>query len=241
MALTVPCAESGHVAAMVTSDSMALLPSGGSQDCRQVEFWDGYFRARNGRAMEWLCDWTDLQGFLAMLAPKSKNAAVPILVAGCGNSELSAHMYDAGWQNIINVDFSKVVIAEMLRLHVRSRPHMRWQVMDITHLQVLIFWPVLILSLPVLELTTSACTVHRFLNLWMQFADCSFDMVLDKGSLDVLVGEVTESSLPAISYLSEVCVLLQCSFFAMHWSLQSDSLQNYSYPSFDGRLEIVTR
>ena len=96
----------------------------------QVECWDGYFRARNGQAAEWLCEWTDLQGFLAMLVPKAR----PVLVAGCGNSELSAHMYDAGWHSIVNVDFSKVVIAEMLRLHVRSRPHMRWQVMDITHL-----------------------------------------------------------------------------------------------------------
>lgn len=163
--------ESGYFAMMVTSDSMELLAASASQDYQQVEFWDGYYRARNGRAMEWLCEWTDLQGFLAMLMPKSKSATVPILVAGCGNSELSAHMYDAGWHNIINVDFSKVVVAEMLRLHVRSRPHMRWQVMDITHLQ---------------------------------FADSCFDMVLDKGSLDVLMGEVTESSLPAISYLSEV-------------------------------------
>lgn len=131
--------ESGYFAMMVTSDSMELLAASASQDYQQVEFWDGYYRARNGRAMEWLCEWTDLQGFLAMLMPKSKSATVPILVAGCGNSELSAHMYDAGWHNIINVDFSKVVVAEMLRLHVRSRPHMRWQVMDITHLQVLVF------------------------------------------------------------------------------------------------------
>ena len=142
MALTVlshSIANSGYVAVMVTSKCMELLPSSVSQDYRQLEYWDGFFRARNGRAMEWLCEWTDLQGFLAMLVSKSKSAVMPILVAGCGNSELSAHMYDAGWHNIINVDFSKVVIAEMLRLHVRLRPHMRWQVMDITHLQVLSF------------------------------------------------------------------------------------------------------
>lgn len=70
-----------------------------------------------------------------MLVPKP-TSAVQILISGCGNSELSVHMYDAGWQSITNVDFSTVVIAEMLRLHVRSRPHMRWLVMDMTHLQV---------------------------------------------------------------------------------------------------------
>lgn len=122
---------------MITSDSMGLPGSGGSQ----VKYWDLFFRARNGRAIEWYSDWTDLQGYLAMLVPKNNNTksrdnVVKILVAGCGNSELSAHMYDVGWHNITNVDFSKVVIAEMLRLHVRSRPHMRWQVMDMTHLQV---------------------------------------------------------------------------------------------------------
>ncbi|XP_024401124.1 uncharacterized protein [Physcomitrium patens] len=138
--------------------------------CRQVEYWDSFYRSQNGRSAEWCCNWTDLQGYISMLVPKP-TSAVQILISGCGNSELSVHMYDAGWQSITNVDFSTVVIAEMLRLHVRSRPHMRWLVMDMTHLQ---------------------------------FADACFDVVVDKGSLDALMGEVLDISLEATSYLSEV-------------------------------------
>ena len=31
-----------------------------------------------------------------------------LLVVGCGNSELSAQLYDDGFTNIVNIDFSKV-------------------------------------------------------------------------------------------------------------------------------------
>jgi 2-polyprenyl-3-methyl-5-hydroxy-6-metoxy-1,4-benzoquinol methylase len=36
-----------------------------------------------------------------------------VLVCGCGNSELSAHMYDAGFTRITNVDSSRVAIDMM--------------------------------------------------------------------------------------------------------------------------------
>jgi 2-polyprenyl-3-methyl-5-hydroxy-6-metoxy-1,4-benzoquinol methylase len=36
-----------------------------------------------------------------------------VLVCGCGNSELSGHMYDAGFTRITNVDSSRVVIDMM--------------------------------------------------------------------------------------------------------------------------------
>jgi hypothetical protein len=38
----------------------------------------------------------------------------------------------------------------------------------------------------------------------MQFSDNHFDVVLDKGSLDALMGEVGESSVAAEKYLHEV-------------------------------------
>ncbi|KOM46340.1 hypothetical protein LR48_Vigan07g004400 [Vigna angularis] len=44
-------------------------------------------------------------------------------------------LYDAGHTTITNVDFSKVVISDMLRRNVRDHPLMRWRVMDITAMQ----------------------------------------------------------------------------------------------------------
>ncbi|XP_062080780.1 uncharacterized protein LOC133785574 [Humulus lupulus] len=58
-----------------------------------------------------------------------------ILVSGCGNSRLSEHLYDAGFRDITNVNFSKVVISDMLSRNVRERIGMRWRVMDMTKMQ----------------------------------------------------------------------------------------------------------
>ncbi|KAM7485866.1 hypothetical protein LguiA_001875 [Lonicera macranthoides] len=60
------------------------------------------------------------------------------MVPGCGKSRLSEHLYDAGFRDITNIDFSKVVISEMLRRNVRLRPGMRWRVMDMISMQVCI-------------------------------------------------------------------------------------------------------
>jgi hypothetical protein len=108
-------------------------------DFRQESYWDQFFKASQGRAFEWYGEWAALPGLfreLLGLRPE-RRPPLEILVPGCGNSRLSAAMYDAGFHKIVNVDFNKRVVAEMLRLNVRARPLMRWQVMDITKMQVL--------------------------------------------------------------------------------------------------------
>lgn len=45
------------------------------------------------------------------------------------------HSYDDGVEAITNVDFSKLLIREMLTAHVRQRPKMKWLVMDVTQLK----------------------------------------------------------------------------------------------------------
>lgn len=44
--------------------------------------------------------------------------------------------YDDGVQELTNIDFSKVVIREMLMKNVRTRPKMKWLVMDMTDTKV---------------------------------------------------------------------------------------------------------
>ena len=44
--------------------------------------------------------------------------------------------YDAGSQNITNIDFSKICIREMMTKNLRPRPHMKWLVMDMTSTKV---------------------------------------------------------------------------------------------------------
>lgn len=53
---------------------------------------------------------------------------------GCGNSQLSEAMYDAGWRNIVNVDYSTACIEQMIQRHGEARPEMEWLEMDVMDL-----------------------------------------------------------------------------------------------------------
>eukprot|EP01023_Acetabularia_acetabulum_P037670 TRINITY_DN3583_c2_g1_i4.p1 TRINITY_DN3583_c2_g1~~TRINITY_DN3583_c2_g1_i4.p1 ORF type:complete len:633 (-),score=87.05 TRINITY_DN3583_c2_g1_i4:112-2010(-) len=98
---------------------------------------------------------------ISPLIIKSITQFSKVLVPGCGNSELSAQLYDDGINNIVNIDFSKVVIREMLSKNLRQRPSMKWMVADMTK---------------------------------TKFQDDEFDVILDKGSLDAVMGEESEES-----------------------------------------------
>lgn len=107
-------------------------------DFRQEEYWDQFFKASKGRPFEWYSSGATLPHLLRHsfgLSP-DRQPPVEILVPGCGNSSLSALLYDSGFTKITNVDFNRRVITEMLRSNVRARPSMRWLVMDITKMQV---------------------------------------------------------------------------------------------------------
>ncbi|XP_058180960.1 uncharacterized protein LOC131299431 isoform X2 [Rhododendron vialii] len=142
-------------------------------DFTSKENWDKFFTIRGSDdSFEWYAEWPQLREPLLSHLTLSQSPPLPpqILVPGCGNSRLSEHLYDAGFTDITNIDFSKVVISDMLRRNVRSRPGMRWRVMDMTN---------------------------------VQFADETFDVVLDKGGLDALMEPELGPKLGS-QYLSEV-------------------------------------
>lgn len=110
------------------------------EDFTSKENWDKFFTLRGSDdSFEWYAEWPQLRDSLLPLLrdSSSSSGSLQILVPGCGNSRLSEHLYDAGLRDVTNVDFSKVVISDMLRRNIRSRPEMRWRVMDITKMQVL--------------------------------------------------------------------------------------------------------
>ena len=107
------------------------------------ENWDKFFTLRGGEdAFEWYAEWTFLKyPLLSQLSSAGGGSDAPpveILVPGCGSSRMSEHLYDAGYHNITNIDFSKVIISDMLRRNVRVRPEMKWRIMDMTEMQVII-------------------------------------------------------------------------------------------------------
>ncbi|KAG0456449.1 hypothetical protein HPP92_024237 [Vanilla planifolia] len=114
-------------------------------DFTSKENWDKFFSLRgSGDSFEWYAEWPSIKGLLlgelsaltsAATEGNGKPKSPQVLVPGCGSSRLSEHIYDAGFHQITNIDFSKVVISDMLRRNVRSRPEMRWRVMDMTDMQ----------------------------------------------------------------------------------------------------------
>ena len=96
----------------------------------EKKYWDDRYSKAGGQAsFDWLENYESLKDLLEEFI-ESKEAQ--ILILGCGNADFSEDLYDAGYQNIINVDISSVVIEQMKARNRESRPSMEWLVMDIT-------------------------------------------------------------------------------------------------------------
>ncbi|KAF9971136.1 hypothetical protein BGZ73_005981 [Actinomortierella ambigua] len=115
---------------------------------KRQEYWDERYTKED--SFDWFKTYAELQPLLSQHIP-DKNAR--ILMLGCGNSTLSEDMYDDGYKNIVNIDYSKVVIDKMAQ-KCADRVGMEWIEMDIRNLK---------------------------------FDDDSFDIVIDKGTMDALM------------------------------------------------------
>ncbi|THH18050.1 hypothetical protein EW146_g2868 [Bondarzewia mesenterica] len=97
------------------------------------EYWDQrYTQESDGASFDWFKKYDEVAPFIREAIP-DKNAR--ILMLGCGNSTLSEDMYDDGYKNITNIDYSNVVIEQMKRKHQTTRPEMEWLEMDIRDLK----------------------------------------------------------------------------------------------------------
>ncbi|SPO24154.1 related to SEE1 - probable lysine methyltransferase [Ustilago trichophora] len=88
-----------------------------------------------------------------------------ILMLGCGNSTLSPDMHLSGYTSIYNIDYSTTLISRMKTRY----PNQNWHVIDITQL-----------LLPQ--------------NVSLLGGQNSFDIALDKGTMDALMAEGKGSS-----------------------------------------------
>ncbi|KAJ6530078.1 S-adenosyl-L-methionine-dependent methyltransferase [Mycena vulgaris] len=81
---------------------------------------------------DWYRSYADIAPLLRTLIPRKE---ARILILGCGNSTLSQDMYDDGYMNIVNIDYSLVVIEQMQARHGELRPKMQWLEMDVRDLK----------------------------------------------------------------------------------------------------------
>ncbi|KAG7443556.1 S-adenosyl-L-methionine-dependent methyltransferase [Guyanagaster necrorhizus] len=97
------------------------------------DYWDRRYQAEStDSSFDWFKKYSDIADLLRELIPDKMSK---ILMLGCGNSTLSEDMYDDGYKNIVNVDYSSVVIEQMRRRHRVDRPGMKWRVMDVRELE----------------------------------------------------------------------------------------------------------
>jgi len=122
-----------------------------NKDYLRTDYWDERYRREEN--YDWLLTYQALSPVLTpLLLPTQR-----ILVLGAGNSSLSADLYEAGYENITNIDISAVVVERMQAKH-HDKPNM-------------------------------LCKSHPGLQMDMlslQFPPHSFDVVLDKATMEVL-------------------------------------------------------
>ncbi|RUS32017.1 hypothetical protein BC938DRAFT_476495 [Jimgerdemannia flammicorona] len=132
-------------------------------------------------SFDWFKKYADLKPLLNEHIP-DKNASV--LMLGCGNSTLSEDMYDDGYKHITNIDFSTVVI-ENMRTRCADRSEMKCEYRKTRY----------VLMIPSNTPGDLCLRIHlRFCPKGLEmdiralkFDDLSFDIILDKGTMDALM------------------------------------------------------
>ncbi|KAJ3843240.1 S-adenosyl-L-methionine-dependent methyltransferase [Lentinula raphanica] len=97
------------------------------------QYWNQrYALEAQDASFDWFKSYSEISDILRSLIPDKSSK---ILMLGCGNSKLSQDMYDDGYSNIVNIDYSSIVIENMKQRHRESRPQMSWQEMDVRDLK----------------------------------------------------------------------------------------------------------
>eukprot|EP01012_Entosiphon_sulcatum_P031636 TRINITY_DN4027_c0_g1_i1.p1 TRINITY_DN4027_c0_g1~~TRINITY_DN4027_c0_g1_i1.p1 ORF type:complete len:229 (-),score=40.08 TRINITY_DN4027_c0_g1_i1:86-772(-) len=141
------------------------------------DYWDERYKA-NDTTFDWYVSYEPLKEIMApFLKPDSK-----ILMIGCGNSRLSAQLYDAGFPLITNIDISDVVITQM-KSRYKDLDKMEWIKMDATQLT----FPEACFDLVIDKGTTDAllCGSNSFHNVYQMNKGIS--RVMRKGARYVVV------------------------------------------------------
>jgi SAM-dependent methyltransferase len=167
-----PVREGHHVDVAPCLPGMPALGSKNADYCLK-EYWDQRFEEEE--EYDWLLTYHDLTATLLPLLEEACTATgkepheLYVLVLGCGNSTFSADLYDGGYTNLVNIDFSATVIAKMASMHGDARPLMAWREMDMLDMASL--------------------------------DQGSFDVVIDKATMDALMVDEKDSWAPSDSCL----------------------------------------
>lgn len=87
-----------------------------------MNYWNARFQGED--EFDWYHKWNPV--LKKQFGDLGVTPEMNILNVGCGNSSLSREMHEDGMENIVNVDFSNVVVNSMHAKHL-NKPSMTWQ------------------------------------------------------------------------------------------------------------------
>ncbi|KAJ1488593.1 S-adenosyl-L-methionine-dependent methyltransferase, partial [Baffinella frigidus] len=94
------------------------------------EYWEKFHRKQGEKPFEW---YASLPEFEALLLDSVTSASHPrVLVPGCGDSALCAELSDAGFREVVGLDFSPAAVSKCLRTWPTSETGPRFMCADMT-------------------------------------------------------------------------------------------------------------
>jgi SAM-dependent methyltransferase len=94
----------------------------------KADYWDGRYR-KSTEVFEWYKEYDECKHIINQYCARDGR----VLMAGCGNSRLSADMYFDGYEDIENADISRVLIDQM-KTKYDDLPGLQWKQMDMCDL-----------------------------------------------------------------------------------------------------------
>eukprot|EP01086_Lenisia_limosa_P016470 TRINITY_DN6288_c0_g1_i1.p1 TRINITY_DN6288_c0_g1~~TRINITY_DN6288_c0_g1_i1.p1 ORF type:complete len:225 (+),score=53.70 TRINITY_DN6288_c0_g1_i1:122-796(+) len=99
-----------------------------NEEYEKVEYWDKRYTTEE--EYEWLGSYEPYAEIMRKYLSKDSK----MLMLGCGNSRLSADIFDDGFENMVNLDYSQVVIDKMAEKNA-GRKGMTWVVGDMLNME----------------------------------------------------------------------------------------------------------
>ena len=92
----------------------------------KIEYWEERY-TRRSEPFDWYQVYEGVKDIITQYMTKTDK----ILNVGCGNSRLSEEMYEDGYENITNIDYSSKVIGQMEEKCKTKYPKLVFKVMDV--------------------------------------------------------------------------------------------------------------
>ncbi|XP_073030236.1 uncharacterized protein [Primulina eburnea] len=109
----------------MTADRVPATVGGDTQAYGESWYWDNRY-AQDSTPFDWYQNYPSLAPLIRLYIPRPHR----VLVVGCGNSAFSESMVDDGYQEVVNIDSSSVVI-EAMKEKYSNHPKLKYMIMDV--------------------------------------------------------------------------------------------------------------